>query len=102
MRLLGLHELEDLLLLVLIDLAQQVSGVVGRHVLDDVSGAVGIEVLEDGELGVDVELLERVGGRLLIERTDERRLICRRELLDDGGEIGRVDAVDLVLRHAQA
>ena len=66
--LVGLHQLEQLLGVVLRQLGEQVGGVVGLHRLEDVGGALLLELAEDLDLVVLGQLLEDVGERLVVER----------------------------------
>ena len=48
------------------------------------------EVVDDRALRLGVEMFERVGGRFVVERTDDARGVARREVADDLGQIGGV------------
>ena len=88
--LLRLHLAEDLVGVLLFELAEQVGGRAGIHLLDDVGGAVGIERFDDRHLDVGIDLFERLGGDLLVDRLEHRFALGRREILDDVGDVGRV------------
>ena len=75
---------------VLRQIAEQVGGRVRIHLLDDVGGAVAVERLDDRDLDVGVDLLERLGGDFLVDRLEHRFALGRRQVLDDVGDVGRV------------
>ena len=73
-----------------VQLAEQVGGRVRIHLLDDVGGAVAVERLDDRHLDVGIDLLERLGGDFLVDRLEHRFALGRRQVLDDVGDVGRV------------
>ena len=89
--LLRLHLLEDFTRTGLRQVAQQVGGRVRVHLLDDVGGAGAVERFEDGHLDVRIDFLERLGRDLLVDRLEDRLALGGRQILDDVGDIGRVD-----------
>ena len=73
-----------------VQLAEQVGGGVGVHLLDDVGGAIAVERFDDRHLDVGIDLLERLGGDLLVDRFEHRFALGRRQVLDDVGDVGGV------------
>ena len=88
--LLRLHLLENLARPLLRQLAEQVGGRVRIHLLDDVGGAIAVERLDDRHLDVGIDLLERLGRDLLVDRLEDRFALGRRQVLDDVGDVGRM------------
>ena len=72
------------------ELAEQVGGGVGIHFLDDVGGAILVERFDDRHLDVGIDLLERLGGHFLVDRLEDRLALGRRQILDDVGDVGRM------------
>ena len=100
-RLVALHEGEDLVARRLGQVGHEVRGVVRRHLLEDVGGPGGLEVLEHLDLRLGLHLLDRVGHGLVIERGEHAGPVARRELVDDRGEVGRVQLGQARVGHAQ-
>ena len=73
----------------------------GRHLLEDVGGAGRLEVLEHLDLRLGLHLLDRVGHRLVVERGQDAGPVARRELVDDRGQVGRVQLGQARVGHAQ-
>ena len=97
-----LHEREELLARRIREVRHEVGRVVGRHLLEDVGRALRGELLEDLDLRLGLHLLDGVGHRLVVERGQDARPVARRELVDDRGEVGRVELGQAGVRHAQA
>ena len=83
-------------------LAEQVGGGVGIHLLDDVGGAIVVERLDDRDLDVGIDLFERFGGDFLVDRLEHRFALGRRQILDDVGDVGRVQLATGLRRRSSA
>ncbi len=99
--LVGLHQGEDLVAGGLGQVGHQVGRVVGRHLLEDVGGPAGLEVLEHLDLGLGLHLLDRVGHGVVIERGQHTGPVARGELVDDRGEVGRMELGQAGVGHPQ-
>ena len=83
-------------------LAEQVGRGVGIHLLDDVGGAILVERFDDRHLDVGIDLLERLGGDFLVDRLEHRFALGRRQILDDVGDVGRVELREALRRRSSA
>ena len=92
-RLVGLHELEQLLGLLGRQVCEQVGGVVGLHRLQHVGSAGVREAGEDLDLVVLGELLEDVGESIVVERRGDLGAPLRVEVVDDLCEVGDLEVV---------
>ncbi len=99
---LRLHRREQLFLLCFGEIAEQIGGIVGVHLLDDVGRAFGADFLDDRLLHVGLEMFERVGSGFVVEVPDDTRRVVRREIADDLGEIGGMQSRQLSLRNGKA
>ena len=90
-----LHGPDELLLLLLGQVGQDVGGLVGLHLLEDVRDLLLGGRLDQGELELGVDLLEGLGGRLQVQHLEDRRPVGLVQLLDDVGEVRRVELVEL-------
>ena len=89
-RLVALHEGQELLARLVGQVRDEVGGVVRGHLLEDVGGAFRGQALEDLDLGLGLHLLDGVGGGLVVEGGQDAGPVARRELVDDRGQVGRV------------
>ena len=71
-------------------IAEEIRGRVGVHLLDDVGGAILVERFDDRDLDVGIELLERLGGDFLVDRFEHRLALGRRQIFDDVRDVGGV------------
>ncbi len=92
------HLTEDLARAVRGQLGEQVGGRVGIHHVDDLGGAVAVEGLDDRHLDLRVDLLERVRRHFIVERLEHGLALGGREVLDDVGDVGRVEAREAAVR----
>ena len=96
-----LHEREDLLACRLGQVGDEVGRVVRAHLLEDVGSSSRLEVLEDLDLGVGLHLFHGIGDGLVVERGEDAGAILRRQLVDDGREVGRVELGQAGVGHAE-
>ena len=100
--LLAVHERQDLVPGRVREVGDEVGRVVGAHLLEDVRRPLGLEVLEDLDLRLGLHLLDGVGRRLVVEDGQDAGPVARCELVDDRGQVGRVQLLEAGMRHAQA
>ena len=88
---------------VVVELGEQVGGVVGLHTGDQVGELVVVAVLGELELVLVAELFEQVGFELgvVLDGGDDFLALPVRRGLDEVGELGRVEAGELRVRDAQ-
>ena len=85
-----------------VEIAEQVGGGVGIHLLDDVGGAIAVERLDDRHLDVGIDLFERFGGDLFVDGLEHRFALGRRQVLDDVGDVGRMQLREALRRRSSA
>ena len=91
MRLLGLHEAEELLRSHLGQLAEEIGGVVGFHRVEDVGGALIVELLEDVHLLVFGHLFQRVGQAVVGKLLGHFDQAILGEIEEGVGEVGGLE-----------
>ena len=104
LRVLGLHPVDQVLGLVLGHLGQHVGGGVGRHRLEHVGRLLGIALLGQ-QLLLDpriFDLGQDARGRLDLERLEDVLAGVGGQVLEDLGEVGRMDRGDGLLGEGQA
>ena len=84
------HLHQDLFGAFLGQIAQQVGGRVGIHLLDNVGGPLRIQRLDDGLLNFGFDLLQRLGRRLFVQRLKHGLALVGRQIFDDVGDVGGV------------
>ena len=91
-----LHLLQQLLRPFPRHVREQVGHLIRRHRLQDVGGPFDVEALQDRGLHVRlIDLLEGVGGLLVAQGGKDRAPVIRAELVDDVGDVGRVQLGEL-------
>ena len=95
-RLVLLHLLQQLLRPLARHVGEQVRHLVGGHRLQDVRGALDIEPLEDRGLHLRlIDLFQRIRGFLVIEGGEDGTPVVGAELVDDVGDVGRMELGEL-------
>jgi hypothetical protein len=100
-RLLHAHEPKEGLGLVVRQVADDVSGVVGVHDLEDVRGPLAVEVLDDVRLQLVLEFRDRLGRLVVVKVFEDLGPLRRRQLLEDVRHVGGVQLVETLVRHRQ-
>ena len=80
---------------------EQVGRIVRAHLLEDVGRGLGWQGFQDVDLVFGGELLHHVRGSLVVECGENPGPIARRQLLDDMGDVGRVEGLERLVRDAQ-
>ena len=80
---------------------QQIRRCIWIHLLHDVSSALWIERFNDGGLNVTVDLLQRLGGDLFVQSFKDRFSLGWSQILDDIGDIGRMESRQSLVLDAQ-
>lgn len=88
--LLRLHQGKQFLLLLLREVRQDVRRVVRGHLIEDVRSPLAVHLPEDVRLPLLIQLLQRVGGGLIVQGRDDLRALVVGEVLDDVGDLRRV------------
>ena len=93
---------EELGALVVVEVAERVDGLVGLHRRQEPSGPGRGHLPQGGDGILVVELLEHVGRLVGVQRVEELLALRAAELLEEVGDLGRSQAVQLVVGLGQA
>jgi len=95
------HLHEDLLGVIVGEIAEQVGGGVGVHFLDDFGGTLGVERFDDRLLNLGLYFFERFGGHVLIKGAEDGFALVRGEVFDDVGDVGGVQLGQTLVRNLE-
>ena len=101
LRLVLLHQAEDLLAALVREVRHQVRRLVRIHLLEDVGRAGGLQVFEDVDLGLGFHLADGVGRGLVVEGGDHADPVVAAELVDDRRQVCRVELGQALVGDAQ-
>ena len=96
-----IHFLENFLGCVWLEALDQVGSFVRVHFLDDIGGFFGVELLDHLRLKALVQFRDSSRRGFLVERIQDGLPLCRRDFLDDVGDIRRMKFGELVARKPQ-
>ena len=94
------HELDEVPGVLALDLAEDVGRLVGRHLLEDLRSAPLGQVLDDLRLHLGLQLVQRLGRRLDLQLLEDPGSLGARHLAQDVRDVGRMEPLELLLRHA--